>query len=675
MTLSGGKNKGGMDMKKKNVIWAILAVSISLAACTREPTLQKCESREETVKLVPMTFQASFETDTKTVLDGLNVQWVAGDEIAVFDDKDPTKAHKFIAKSSGSTTSFEGAVSENASRFIAIYPYDAVESFSMEPIADGSDKYRTGTLIVPGVQEATPGGFDPKANICVAQATIGEQLYFRLFGGLLKVTITRDDVIGVNLSATSGYYLTGKCYLRQYETKNFPNANNVSSSEMSRSVTLKHADGSALAAGDYYIVVRHSGSGNYSGFSASLFTKDYKVGKRTASNPLALSRKEIKNLGNFAGLSFVTNLYECYQAGYDIKIGGTSYNKATHGDARLLSSGPLSNSNVVKDVNGNGILFLQSGATFTYSGAIGINTDVVVSSTDPANPAILQPAKDKYWNLQSGTLIMNGLKFDCFNLGDDTMLFSNASASGSSEKLGLYYCSSNNLKRYLYSTNGSQFDKVIKEIEIDHCILGVVRQNSSALINPNSSDHTAAEKFEKFTFTNNILYDANGNNDSNGVVIFNYNPKAEIVESRQLAKKSWPMAVTIENNIFYNVSTSGGSFKHYRVSSASIKNNVLTTDNWNSSTLPTNNMKLFNQIYTKETILADGELSMTVGHNLGYGELGNNGTKPCEWVVANSAFVKGLEKMVKGTETPFETADLSTGTFVLKTAYSSYGPQ
>lgn len=656
-------------MKKNIVIWALVALVCSLASCTKEMQIQEKETGDEKIEagLVPMTFQASFEKDTKSVLDGLKVQWVAGDEIAVFDDVSPTTPHKFIANGSGLTTSFEGALSEGATRFIAIYPYDAVESFSMEPIADGNDFYRTGTLIVPEVQEATLGGFDPKANICVAQAVVGEDLLFRLFGGLLKVSITGDDIIGVNLSATSGYYMTGRCYLRQYETKNFPNANNVSSSEMSRSVTLKHADGSPLAAGDYYIVVRHSGSGNYSGFGASLFTEDYKVGKKTTSNPLALSRKEIKNLGNFAGLSFVTNLYECYQAGYDIKIGGTSYNKATHGDSRLLASGALSSSDVVKNVNGNGILFLQSGVTFTNAGAISINTDVVVSSTDPVNPAVLQPANGKYWNLQSGSLIMNGLRLDCSKLGDDTMFFSNAGASGSSEKLGLYYCSSNNLKRYLYSTNSSHYDKAIKEIEIDHCILGVVRQNSSALINPNSSNHTAAEKFEKFYFTNNVLYDANGKNATAGIVVFNYSPDATAITNHSLADKSWPMEIVFENNILYNASVGGGSIKHYRAASVSVRNNLSVVTAWQDSA-PNSNLKIFDQKDTQNIP------SFSAGNNAGYGLIKSGK----DWTLANAGFLGGLSAEQKTVrvldENPFKNEDYTSGTFVLKTAYEEYGP-
>ena len=222
----------------------------------------------------------------------------------------------------------------------------------------------------------------------------------------------------------------------------------------------------------------------------------------------------------------------------------------------------------------------------------------------------------------------------------------------------------------MYSTHSSQYDKAIKEIVIDHCKLGVATQNSSVLINANNS-HTKPNGFESFSFTNNILYDVNGDNDTNGVCIFSYNSDAQ---AQTLV--SWPMIVTMENNIFYNVSASGGNFKQYRIASATIRNNVLATSIWKSSTLPVNNMKLFNQIYTKDSILADGELSMTVGHNLGFGKLGvNNAGKQCEWVVANNAFVKNLEKMVTATESPFETADSQTGTFVLKSGYSSYGPQ
>ena len=670
-------NKRKRMMKQYLHYVPLFLLAFSLSACNKdwedisvipeEPT-----SGETTfVEMIPAIFEAEIE-ETKTELNGKNLLWKQGDHIAIIARYgDEEMLCDFTAKQSGSTTSFIGELPAGTSTLMAIYPYHAVNSHNLTPVQDGSDTYVTATVTLPTEQVATPDSFDPDANISVAYTTLTEGsvlpvLTFRVLGALFKVQITENDVYQVVLSSDAN--MTGEVLIKQYANKNFPNAANGSSANMAKEVIL-HNNGSVLEPGTYYIVDRHISSGG-TNFKATLIHSDGHCSQRAASNAMTLARKDIMDLGTLAGLRRFTNLYYTYKAGLDVSIGNIVYNKTTHGAPRLLTGGSLSNANVNVSVNGSGILFLSSGVTFANTGSIGISTDVVISSTDPANPALLQPATDKTWNLQDGSLVLNGIKLDCSNIGADKMFFSNASATDDFDRFGLYHCCSNNLRRYLYSTNSSQYDKAIKEIVIDHCKLGVATQNSSVLINANNS-HAKPNGFESFSFTNNILYDVNGNNDTNGVCIFSYNSNAQAQ-----TVVSWPMVVTMENNIFYNVSTSGGNFKQYRITSATIRNNVLATSTWKSGTLPVNNMKLFNQIYTKDSILDDGELSMTVGHNLGFGKLGvNNAGKQCEWVVANNAFVKNLEKMVTATESPFETADSQTGTFVLKSEYSSYGPQ
>lgn len=75
-----------------------------------------------------MTFSASVleEPEVKAAIDGLDINWSAGDEIGIFDG---TAFREFTLKKGAGTTSavFEGEA-VTAESYIAVYPYNEILS-------------------------------------------------------------------------------------------------------------------------------------------------------------------------------------------------------------------------------------------------------------------------------------------------------------------------------------------------------------------------------------------------------------------------------------------------------------------------------------------------------------------------------------------------------------------
>lgn len=114
---------------------ALMAGAMAFAACSSDDIIENIENNEVTEapsQLKPMTFTAIQEGQgaTRTAIDGLNVNWTAGDKISIFDGAAQNGGiQMFTIENGAGTTSatFTGSAAE-ASTYYALYPYAVGET-------------------------------------------------------------------------------------------------------------------------------------------------------------------------------------------------------------------------------------------------------------------------------------------------------------------------------------------------------------------------------------------------------------------------------------------------------------------------------------------------------------------------------------------------------------------
>ena len=133
--------------------------SMALAACSQEinPVVNETTDLEKNPNLVEITLTANSEVnedDTKATFIGYpKLGWEKGDEISILGLK--TGNEKFTADSRGNVSTFTGKADSNDDVLYGLYPYDANVTITNEGIFQN--------VVIPAVQTATAGSFDPKA--------------------------------------------------------------------------------------------------------------------------------------------------------------------------------------------------------------------------------------------------------------------------------------------------------------------------------------------------------------------------------------------------------------------------------------------------------------------------------------------------------------------------------
>lgn len=116
-----------MKTTKKSII-ALLTGAMILAGCSNNETIDDID--KQTTSLKPMTFTASMEGQgdaTRAAIDGLDIEWMDGDQISVFDGASENYGNQQFTLTSGAGTTsgnFSGTAA-TASIYYALYPYAA----------------------------------------------------------------------------------------------------------------------------------------------------------------------------------------------------------------------------------------------------------------------------------------------------------------------------------------------------------------------------------------------------------------------------------------------------------------------------------------------------------------------------------------------------------------------
>lgn len=287
-------------------ILTLAAAALISAACGNEDFLEN-NPGNEAAKPVLMTFTADGP-QTRTQLDGLNVNWSEGDQIALWDGSGAYQKLMVDAASiNGSKATFSGPAIPGAD-YTAFYPLIAVESMDATSV----------TFNLPAEQTAVAGTFANQLAPALARATGGStNLVFDNLCALVKFTAGADMAGEGTLTLVGGNAteaLAGKYWL-EYTT-----GNQSPGFERTNRVTLK---GTFEAGKDYYFVVLPGTLPN--GFSLLYDDGKGKLYRKATGKNTELQAGRILNLGTLALTGFEKAVIKQIYAGLE---GGTASENA-----------------------------------------------------------------------------------------------------------------------------------------------------------------------------------------------------------------------------------------------------------------------------------------------------------------------------------------------------------
>lgn len=285
-------------------ILTLAAAALISAACGNEDFLEN--PGNEAAKPVPMTFTAGMP-QTRTQLDGLNVHWTEGDQIALWDGSGAYQKLMVDAASiDGSKATFSGPAIPGAN-YTAFYPLIAVESMNATSV----------TFNLPAEQTAVAGTFANQLAPALARATGGStNLVFDNLCALVKFTAGADMAGEGTLTLVGGNAteaLAGKYWL-EYST------GNQSPAVSATRITLK---GTFEAGKDYYFVVLPGTLPN--GFSLLYDDGKGKLYRKATGKSTELQAGRILNLGTLSLTGFEKAVIKQIYAGLE---GGTASENA-----------------------------------------------------------------------------------------------------------------------------------------------------------------------------------------------------------------------------------------------------------------------------------------------------------------------------------------------------------
>lgn len=328
-------------MRKAMFILSAMAM-VAAASCTKEIVDANKESASD-VELFPMTFTAISQQTKAEMVDAQTIHWQSEDQINVF-DADGTACGPFTTLDKGSQATFSGMAGK-AEGYYALYPYQSDASMT------------EGAIIAtfPSEQTAVAGSFDPKAFIAVAQSDNEGNFSFKNVAALVKFTMPENAESATLTANADGEKLCGRVMITFDEDGN-PSADAYG--KMTNAVTLK---GNLESGKTYYFVVR-PGIAFSEGLTISIDGKKYR--SSSAAPEKTLVRNSVMALPAFTFKEGMPkDLYTAYEHGFDLQIGGQKFDKATYGDATLITEKVT--------MEASGIYFLNPGVEKKLATNIG----------------------------------------------------------------------------------------------------------------------------------------------------------------------------------------------------------------------------------------------------------------------------------------------------------------
>lgn len=498
------------------------------------------------------------------------------------------------------------------------------------------------------------------------EASLGESILSVTAPASTKATLadTRTDVSILALSG-SGYAVSAKVRVQvdgsavTVSPTAAITAGEVGETSVSFTVTLSDADSwkyivrkadEAAPSPEYVSESGTAGEGSGATVSGLDEGTEYTIYVLPLSGTVAGS---LAKLTVTTAVAEITDWYQAYIDGKEIEIAGVKYSQALNGEATLLSADAAATNLRTQIHQKSVVLFLEQadGAYFDIPSVTEITGDVVLVSRYTDKPVTVRPTM--CMKLKSGSLVLKNIIWDMVNIAggtNATYTCNNANATADFTRWHIDGCQIINVTKPLLYANvagyGCQSLKVV-----DSVIQLAYASGNVQLFNFYKS--TVLNVYKELAFDNNVVYNAKA---CAAVQIFNYDQNVAQTGS------PWEAGLSVRNNIFYNCPSGNGYFKFYQLASLRMNGNVFWGDP--ASTLSSYGFILYSESQDASVVDASG--------NIAYG-LATGGN----WLLAhtNSKVVPSDNTLTKLEESPFESFSTSDGSYVLKAAYSAYGPQ
>ncbi len=360
-----------------------------------------------------------------------------------------------------------------------------------------------------------------------------------------------------------------------------------------------------------------------------------------------------------ASTTAYSNLYEAWEAGMDIKIGGVAYNKASYGAGTLISEGTAA-------VATPGVYFIAPGAEVSLNQCVFKGSVMLIGNES---------------GTRSSVHVINGCDY---NLGSESaehhvVAFKNVSITNDNLNRRILSVASTNIGRVvlencylglnedlLWRQKAGQNLNDMSIIDCDIRVMNDKDDRGRALIqtwNGAAADYTLGS----FTAKNNVVW-------SDGEPRPFYFIDARYANGIEFA------AVDIENNTLYNVAGVDTGSRRGLVTVNKISGNVTIKNNIAYQTNPVDKGTAGeSKLLILSTKGEDREItSVNTGGNWSWYPhttfmVGIN--KAFYWGSAEgvSLGMKLNGNAIDSIEEPFESADVKTGTFVKKAAFADAG--
>lgn len=345
-----------------------------------------------------------------------------------------------------------------------------------------------------------------------------------------------------------------------------------------------------------------------------------------------------------------SSLYEAYNDNQDVTIAGKTYNKASNGEAILLTASSVDDLELRnRIVNGASIIFLEAEGEncFAFTAITEIKNNVVIASNNPTKKVKIHQKSN--FKLMSGSFVAQNIIWDSSSIS--TYFYNNANATANLDTYRLESCEFPNLATSLFYLSTPGFG--IVDFYVNDCIFEISSTANAKYQLFNLYKSTVLHVYKSIVFTNNIVFSGNSAHETQ---IINYDQNIA-----QSTTNEWTCNFVVENNLFYNVPSSNGMFKFYQLGSMSIAKNILFCDD--SAYTGAH----YTLISYSSNQTANG---IDVQDNIAFG-------LSKDWTIthSNSTFKANPNKYTKLAASPLSSVDLDGKKFVVKDELKEYGPQ